>query len=212
MTCRFPILAAFVCLPLTIQAQDIPTADLAALSRIWSATEVELSSANDGPELALLLDGDNQDMDLVVLAGRRSSDPGRVLHLVPGAAYRGDIAGGRPELAVNAAGSLQIITSQSNGWTPFEETLTLVERDGQLRVAGLTWHETDRGTLRSGICDWNLLTGDWQVSISASGEEGDDHVENRSGRMSMNIDFANWLAKGDGLPEHCRMTLSGASE
>ncbi|MCP6390723.1 hypothetical protein NL487_27770, partial [Klebsiella pneumoniae] len=74
--------------------------------------------------------------------------------------FAGSMAGQLPWLEVSDKGSLLIHAEQSAiGRSPWQETLTVVERDGQIRAAGYTLNHWDRITGGTAVCDWNLLSG-----------------------------------------------------
>lgn len=76
-----------------------------------------------------------------------------------------------PRLAVTPQGSLQVTSSNWGvGRHKWEMTLTVAYRDGQYRVAGLTFGEVDTLVEYSSFsCDANLLTGD--VILTGPGED-----------------------------------------
>ena len=80
----------------------------------------------------------------------------------PGVAWTGGMAGQRPDLALSPSGSV-LLTSRNDsvGRDRWRLTLTLAQRDGALKVAGITYerHDTLDPEGGWGSCDLNLLSG-----------------------------------------------------
>ncbi len=103
------------------------------------------------PETYELRDNGQGGVDLVVLGIGEE-------RVVPGIAWLGGMAGQEPELSVNYGGSLLVTSmNESIGRDRWRITLTVAHRDGDLRVAGITYHWRD--TLEPetdwGLCDLN---------------------------------------------------------
>lgn len=70
------------------------------------------------------------------------------------------LAGNNSSLAINKAGSLQIVQGSENGRDRFNRTLTVAYRNGKYVVAGFTYHYHDAiGEFEPENCDYNLLSG-----------------------------------------------------
>jgi hypothetical protein len=70
------------------------------------------------------------------------------------------LAGNNSSLAVNKAGSLQILQGSENGRDRWARTLTVAYRNGKYVVAGFTYHYHDSiGEFAPENCDYNLLSG-----------------------------------------------------
>jgi hypothetical protein len=118
------------------------------------------------PETYRLRDNGEVGVDLSVLA----EGPERV---VPDIAWTGAMFGTQPELSVNHAGSL-LITSMNEaiGRDRWRITLTVAHRDGDLRIAGITyaWYDTLDPTAW-GSCDLNLLSGRGELETETGTRE-----------------------------------------
>jgi hypothetical protein len=115
------------------------------------------------PETYELRDNGQGSVDMAVLGIGEE-------RLVPGIAWLGGMAGQEPELSVNHAGSLLVTSmNESIGRDRWRIVLTIAHRDGDLRVAGITydWRDTlDPGT-GWGQCDLNLLSGRGELETEA---------------------------------------------
>ncbi len=117
--------------------------------------EVQADLDGDGRlETYRLLDAGEGSVDLSVTTPNGS-------FLAPGIAWGWDMAGQRPELALNEAGSV-LLTSRNEavGRDRWRMTLTIVHRGGDWLVGGVTykWRDT-LDPAAYGICDLNLLAG-----------------------------------------------------
>lgn len=113
---------------------------------------------------ALLVRGE-EDADLLIFLGDGAPDapPGRMKPALvrKGFVFMGAMWGTTPSLAVNDRGSL-IVTSRNDsiGRNRWEQTLTVVWRNGEFLVVGVTRAERDTLDLKAGgKCDINLSTG-----------------------------------------------------
>ncbi|MFN3527424.1 MAG: hypothetical protein ACK4YU_15185, partial [Paracoccus sp. (in: a-proteobacteria)] len=116
---------------------DLMADEASVLPRILSAVPVEISDSHIGQERAVLLyDAQAGAADLVILVGAPDDRAGEVLMLARGLVWAGTMAGQVPYLQVTANGSLQVMSMQTAiGRSPWEEVMTLAERDGQILVA-----------------------------------------------------------------------------
>ena len=109
---------------------------------------------NGQVETYRLLQGDEGSVDLAVKTPEGS-------FRVPGIAWGWAVDGQRPELALNEAGSV-LLTSMNEavGRDRWRLTLTIAHREGDWRVAGVTydWRDT-LDPAAWGLCDLNLLAG-----------------------------------------------------
>lgn len=127
------------------------------------AWEVEADLDGDGEiEAYRLSDNGQGSVDLTMAEGGRE-------RVAPGVAWLGAMAGQAPELSLSPAGSV-LLTSMNEavGRDRWRLTLTIAHRDGDWRVAGITydWRDTlDPGAW--GVCDLNLLSGRGVVETAA---------------------------------------------
>jgi hypothetical protein len=130
--------------------------------------EVSADLDKDGtPERYALRENGTGTVDLVIdsRAGRASAE---------GIAWDGGMAGQEPDLALGPSGSVRLTSrNDSVGRDRWTLTLTLAHRDGELRVAGVTyaWRDTLDPEAGWGGCDLNLLTGRGVVT-GPGGERG----------------------------------------
>ena len=82
--------------------------------------------------------------------------------IFPGVAWTGEMAGQEPGLSLSPSGSV-LLTSQNDavGRDRWTLTLTIAQREGALRIAGITYARRDTLDPETGwgICDLNLLSG-----------------------------------------------------
>jgi hypothetical protein len=108
---------------------------------------------NGSPETYTLMENGTGTVDLVIDSreGRRSAE---------GVAWTGGMAGQEPDLSLGPSGAVRL-TSRNDavGRDRWTLVLTLAHREGDLRVAGVTYEWRDTLDPRSGGCDLNLLTG-----------------------------------------------------
>ncbi len=118
----------------------------------WS---VQADLDKDGqPETYSLLDNGTGTVDL-------SAETGSGASTFPGVAWTGGMAGQEPNLAVSPAGSLLLMSrNDAVGRDRWTLTLTVAQRDGALKVAGITYQHYDTlDPANAGSCDLNLLSG-----------------------------------------------------
>lgn len=194
--------------PLT---RDLTEAEAATLPRVISALEIDLIAGAPGAERVMLLAGaepDAQMAHLVVFAGSLADNRGAPLLLVGDLAYAGGMAGQSPRLEAAPNGSLQVHSEQiAIGREPWTMTLTLAERDGAVLVAGFTFATWDRITAGSALCDWNLLSGRWEMSFDrAPDPERGIAAEtgHATGRDARRMTALEWAGLGDPVPAFCR--------
>lgn len=206
--------AAFLLLAAPAYAAEpsLDPAEAVVLPRVLSAVPVEISADHNGRERAILMrnaDADAASADLVILAGAPDPREGELIAVARGIVWAGMMAGQIPWLAVAPNGSLLVHAEQTGiGRSPWEETLTLAERQGQIRVAGYTLNQWDRITAGSARCDWNLLTGSWLLEAELPQQQGPSRSLHREGRDSRVVAVAGWTAEADSFPEICRVDLS----
>ncbi|WP_210530094.1 hypothetical protein [Rubellimicrobium arenae] len=130
--------------------------------------EVTADLDRDGsPETYALIENGRGTVDLVVdgRAGRRTAGD---------VAWTGGMPGQEPGLSLSPSGSV-LLTSRNDsvGRDRWTLTLTLAYREGDLRVAGITygWRDTLGPQTGWGGCDLNLLTGRGTVT-GPGGEQG----------------------------------------
>lgn len=130
---------------------------------------VETDLDGDGEEeIYSLLDSGTGTVDLSV---ETASGP----LVFPGVTWTGGMAGQEPGLALSPSGSL-LLTSRNDsvGRDRWTLTLTIAQRDGGLRIAGITydWRDTLDPEAGWGGCDLNLLSGRGVVK----GPEGEREI------------------------------------
>ena len=190
---------------------ELAADEAAVLPRILSAVPVEISDAHNGQERAILLRGADPDAasaDLVILAGAPDGREGQAILIARDLVFAGTMAGQVPWLEVSAQGSLLVKSEQTGiGRSPWEETLTLAERGGQVVVAGYTLNRWDRITAGSARCDWNLLGGGWATSYEIPPGEGPERKGGDNGSAPLRITPAEWVARRDDLAGFCHADL-----
>ena len=116
---------------------------------------VEADLDGDGVvEAYALRDDGASSVDLVVTEGTQE-------RVVPGAAWTGGAFGQLPELEVSQGGSVRLTSmNDAIGRDRWHLVLTIAHRDGDWRVAGITYERRDTLDLASWArCDLNLLSG-----------------------------------------------------
>jgi hypothetical protein len=150
-----------------VAAQDL-TADEAVLSRIIDHACLELVEDLIGCENVILLASEvtEDGADLLILPDLRDADAAAPLLVARDFVWAGSMFGQWPSISQRDNGSLVITAEQFGvGRGAWSQDLTLAWRDGQFVVAGLTQTDIDRAYAFSAVCDVNLLTGDWEVSV-----------------------------------------------
>jgi hypothetical protein len=122
-------------------------------------SEVTLSFTNTGQTDRAVLMAGEEDADLYLYLG---TPKGYSAPLIKKAfVYNGSMAGTHPSLAVGRKGSLQVNSENIGvGRNHWEQTLTIVYRNHEFVIGGITY--SSRDTLdpdAGGNCDLNLLTG-----------------------------------------------------
>lgn len=191
-----------------VAAQPLLAQDEAAvLPRLLSSVSLEIDDSVIGAERAMLMRSAGEDMtaDLVILASDPDDRAGQPLLVARNLVYAGSMGGQQPWLEVSERNSLLVRSEQIGiGRSPWEETLTLAWRDGDLLVAGWTQIGWDRLTASSFRCDWNLLTGDWQADETLQNDDGEVLREgSQTGRHAMRIPVTDWIARADALRDIC---------
>lgn len=133
-----------------------------SFERVLSA--VTLSFASNGEtDRAVLVENDDAGADLYIyraLDAARGDAPVKPALLKKNAAWSGAMWGSRPSLDVNDKGSLLIKSAnEAIGRSRWSQTLTIVYRNNEFLVAGLTRDARDTIDLASHDCDVNFLTG-----------------------------------------------------
>jgi hypothetical protein len=129
---------------------------------------VETDLDGDGSdEIYSLLDNGTGTVDLSV---ETASGP----LVFPGVAWTGGMAGQEPDLSLSPSGSV-LLTSRNDsvGRDRWTLTLTVAHRDGELKVAGITYQRYDTLDPEAGwgTCDLNLLSGRGVVEGPGGKEE-----------------------------------------
>lgn len=114
------------------------------------------------------LDGDGQPERYTLVGGATegtvdlSVETPAGLRVAEGIAWTGGMAGQEPTLGLNPAGSVTLTSmNDSVGRDRWTLTLTIAHREGDWRVAGVTYEFRDTLDLNAyGGCDVNLLTGE----------------------------------------------------
>lgn len=127
-----------------------------ALAQDWQPVrEVSADLDRNGVPEAYRIEEDGQgSVDLVVADGGRE-------RVAAGIAWSGAMAGTLPALSLSPAGSV-LLTSMNDGVgrDRWRLTLTIAHRDGDWRVAGITYDWRDTLDPQGwGRCDINLLAG-----------------------------------------------------
>lgn len=119
---------------------------------LWFA-EADLDGDGVVEAYTLREDGESS-VDLVVTEGTEE-------RVVPGAAWMGGAFGQLPELEVSQGGSVRLTSmNDAIGRDRWHLVLTIAHRDGDWRVAGITYERRDTLDLASWArCDLNLLSG-----------------------------------------------------
>lgn len=202
----WPVAAALTLMAGAALAETGLDADEASvLPRVLSAVAVEISAAHNGPERAILLSSADPDAaDLAIFSGPLDGSAPEPVAVVRGLVWAGRLGGQVPWLKEAENGSLLVHSEQTGiGRNPWEQTLTLAERDGEIRVAGYTLNQWDRVLAHSARCDWDLLTGDWVLEIEADGDP-----QTRTGNDPRVVTVADWALEQDGFPRQCQVDLS----
>ncbi len=128
-----------------------PGAVLSLIEGNWSGAPLER---------AVLVAGET-DASLYIYVSEGGPREMRLAAAAPDIAWYGALFGTVPELALNAAGSLQVISrNESIGRHRWREVLTVAHRTGRFVVAGYTYEGYDTlDPAAGGSCDVNLLTG-----------------------------------------------------
>lgn len=153
------------------------------------AVVAQLSQDLDGDglaELALVIG--ESDLSLAIFGQTEANGPVALRAEGPTLGWMGSL-NEPPRLAVTPQGSLQVTSSNWGiGRHKWEMTLTIAHREGQYRVAGLTFGEVDTLQEYSTFsCDANLLTGD--VILSGPGE---DLTERRDKTIVPALPISEW--------------------
>ncbi len=162
--------------------------------RVLSA--VTLSFTDGGAtDRAVLVDNRDAGADLhlyLSLEDAKPDAPVRPALVKKNAAWSGAMWGTRPSLEVSGKGSLLIKSgNEAIGRGRWTQTLTVVYRNKDFVVAGITRDERDTLDLKAGgSCDLNLLTG--------KGKRNSKPVETKFPAIKL----ADW--SDEKLPEECR--------
>lgn len=192
-------------------AQPVLPADEAAiLPRIVQAVQVDISDEYIGAERAILLasgDPDASSADLVILVGAPDERVGQPIAIGRNLLWMGQMAGQIPQLEVTSNHGLKVRAEQIGiGRNAWEETLTLAEREGEIRIAGYTLKQWDRLTAASATCDWNLLTGRWVQDISPSADSELSAIHKEGGQPAHYL-LSDWRMDDQGWPDFCAVDL-----
>ncbi|EKF20490.1 hypothetical protein [Nitratireductor pacificus] len=196
---------------LTVQpgvTSEVQDGETAVLSQVLSATSIDLIDEHSGAERVVLMTGTNPDAstaDLAITTGVPHRGTEKIVLIVRDIAFAGPMSGQIPYLERAPNGSLLIQSMQTAvGRSPWEETLTLAKRDGAIVVAGFTRNSWDRISATGSSCDWNLLSGNWELSYQVP-VEGSDEVRSvrKSGRKEERIQIADWPERSASLTAFC---------
>ena len=115
-----------------------------------------------GKDQAILVGPNNADNDVgLYIFLEDNKDTPKLAIFKPNLAWSGTMWGNTPSLALNAAGSLQVISqNQAIGRNRWSQKLTIAYRENNFVVAGYTYDSYDTLDPNVGLsCDVNLLTG-----------------------------------------------------
>lgn len=156
--CRLFTLVAALALPVTAPAAAKDSVDPASVIAVLTA-----DWNGDGRfDRAVLMEGGENEADLYLYLSSGADGALALAAQRPGLVWRGLVWGTLPELALNQAGSLQVVgMNDSVGRNRWRETFTIAHRGGEFVVAGYTFetHDTLDPTLDL-ACDVNFLTGE----------------------------------------------------
>lgn len=144
---------AAICLVTAAQAEP-------DFSRVLSS--VTLSFENGDTDRAVLVENNDGAADLYIYRALEPmrEGPARPALMKKDAAWTGAMWGARPELGSNSKGSLLIKSGNDGiGRSRWSQTLTVVYRNREFVVAGLTREAHNTIDLTSHDCDLNFLTG-----------------------------------------------------
>jgi hypothetical protein len=138
-------------------------AETPGFERVLSAATLSFE-LNGDTDRAVLVENDDAGTDLYIYLGL--DPPKSDAHIKPalmkkGAALSGSMWGTRPSLETTGKGSLLVKSAnEAVGRNRWSQTLTIVYRNKEFVVAGLTREERDTLDLKAGgSCDINFLTG-----------------------------------------------------
>lgn len=162
--------------------------------RVISAVTLNLTGQG-GADRAVLVDNFESGADLYIYLAIDDAKPDVALKpalVKKAAAWSGAMWGTRPSLEVSGKGSLLIKSgNEAIGRGRWTQTLTVVYRNKDFVVAGITRDERDTLDLKAGgSCDLNLLTG--------KGQRISKPVETKFPAIKL----ADW--SDEKLPKECR--------
>jgi hypothetical protein len=138
-------------------------ADIQGLERVLSAVTLNFQD-NGATDRAVLVDNQDSGADLYIYLSLDDATPDAPVKpalVKKAAAWSGATWGTSPSLEISNKGSLLIKSDNTSiGRDRWSQTLTVVYRNKEFVVAGITYNTFD--TLKSeagGSCDLNLLTG-----------------------------------------------------
>ncbi|MGE0528716.1 MAG: hypothetical protein AB7G93_17055 [Bdellovibrionales bacterium] len=176
-------------LPLVSYATDIRTVE-----SVIDAAILDLNDDAGFDRAVLVAEEEGSDADLYIFLS--SFDEATREHktdlaaVKKGFVFNGPMWGQQPSLSVNSKGSLQITSmNEAIGRGRFTQVLTVVYRNNQLLVGGVTY--TYRDTLDpevGGTCDVNFLTGKGihngkRIQVPAGGISLDDWSEEQLAKV-----------------------------
>jgi hypothetical protein len=138
-------------------------AETPGLERVLSVATLSFESNGD-TDRAVLVENDDAGADLYIYLGldpSKSYAPIRPALVKKAAAWSGSMWGTRPSLETNDRGSLLIKSANETiGRSRWSQTLTIVYRNKEFIVAGLTRETSDTLDPKAGgSCDVNFVTG-----------------------------------------------------
>jgi hypothetical protein len=168
-------------------------AETPGLDRVLSAVTLSFQSNGD-TDRAVLVENDDAGADLYIflnLDPANSRGAVKPALVKKNAAWSGSMWGSRPTLEVNGKGSLLIKSAnEAIGRSRWSETLTIVYRNNEFLVAGLTREARDTLEPKSGgSCDLNFLSG--------KGKRDGKTIEVKTAAMKL----ADW--SDEKLPKEC---------
>ncbi|MDO5605576.1 MAG: hypothetical protein Q4G25_10510 [Paracoccus sp. (in: a-proteobacteria)] len=198
---RFTLAFALSCMPGLAAALDAGVISTVTFDLIPDRAGLETATITQNP-------GIDSAGDLTITAA-----DGTVILSAPEATTAGSFAGDPPSVAVAPNGSSLYINQEWTGVgrNPWSSTTTVAWRDGALLVAGETTRMYDRITNETLSCDWNLLSGGYEVQACALRDPDQDApgdcVERQdTGSRPARVTLAQWLG-GDtaGLESFCTL-------
>ncbi|QXT41277.1 hypothetical protein [Gymnodinialimonas ceratoperidinii] len=157
----------------TAQAPSATEAETAVLARVIDFLCLDLQPEGLGCETVVLLQSEGTDAtaDLLVFAQDPSTDRRSVI-AARGVVFSGPFDGQRPSLEAAADGTLLLHSEQfAVGRTPWTESLSIREHDGELSIIASAFSMLDRPAGGALSCDVDFVTGAWRVQAERTDSE-----------------------------------------